>query len=373
MREIATLDVQIKENITHIYFGRGLLKGKTLLDICQKIGGRFVILSDKNVAPLHGESLLNFIRKQGFECFPITIEGGEVDKSRRTKEWVEDEMCAKRLRSDTSLIAIGGGVVTDVGGFVAATYCRGIPYLTVPTSLLGMVDASIGGKSGVNVKCGKNLVGACYLPVATLIDPSMLDTLPDEEMRNGMIEIIKYGLIHHPTLFTDIVNNLDKWEERNYKFLQYLIVESCRVKTKIIETERRGERMRHILNFGHTIAHAVETLEGYHMPHGQALAIGIIVESFINQKIGRLTKKEMDVIYHLIKNIRLPLTLSRKVGVDDMMEAMQVDKKAKNRSPRFVILDGIGKVLSCDGDYCMTVDSSLLREALTWMAAEFIR
>jgi len=373
MREIATLSTQIREDITHVYFGNDLLKGTTLFRICQEMGKHFVILSDRNVAPLHGEPILNLMQKQGFYCFPITIEGGEVDKNRRTKERVEDEMYAHRLGSDTSLIAVGGGVVTDVGGFIAATYCRGISYLTVPTSLLGMVDASIGGKNGVNVSGGKNVIGAFHPPVATLIDPSMLDTLPDGEMRSGMVEIIKYGLIHHPTLFADILSNLDKCAAPSQDFLQHLIVESCQVKAEIVATDLRGGGIRNILNFGHTIAHAIETLERYHVSHGKALAIGIVIESFISQKMGHLTEDDWDTIYHLIKRLKLTPALSRKVNIDNMMKTMRADKKAQNGSPRFVILDGIGNVLPFGGDYCTTVSPSILHEALARMIAEFIR
>ena len=360
-----------KASVIYLHFVHDLFRNKKFFQICQKIGKRFVILSDKNVASLYKASLIESMEKQGFSPFFITIEVGERQKNRKTKEQIEDKMLMEAYGRDSCLIAMGGGVVMDLAGFVAATYCRGIPYLTIPTSLLGMVDASIGGKTGVNVKYGKNLIGALYPPCSIFIDPSMLNTLPDKEMRDGIVEIIKYGLIFHRRLFYDIVDNLDKWQCRDLNFIKKIIIKSSIIKKKIIEVDFEDIGMRRILNFGHTIGHAIEMLEAYRISHGEALAMGIMVESFISQKMGGLQHSDCNVIYHLIKTLGFSLSLSKKVRVCGMFNAMKIDKKSQCNHPRFVLLDGIGKSCSFEGEYCTRIDTSMLRDALEWMVKEF--
>ena len=361
MKDSITLKIKAKETLTHIYFCDDLFEDKRFLKTCQEMKKRFVILTDRQVAALYAKPLLEFLEKHDFDCALITINSGEKQKSRKSKEHIEDEMFAKTLGRDTTLIALGGGVISDLGGFVAATYCRGIPYLTIPTSLLGMVDASIGGKTGVNVVQGKNLIGALYPPLATFIDLSMLATLPDREILNGSAEIVKYGLTLEHHIYDNLVDNLDKWQQRDPDFYRKLIIESCKTKKRAVEAGKRE-----ILNFGHTIGHAIETIEGYQMPHGEAIAIGMVIESLISLKLGHLKEGDFDAIYRLFKVMGFPLTLSEKVTTEAMLTAMKLDKKSENGTPRFIILDGIGKVLPLQ-----SVEKNLLQEALGWMSAEF--
>lgn len=371
MKHTITLKTKAKETHTHIYFGYDLLEEDQFLETCQEMGKKFVVLTDEKVAKLYAEPLMSFLKKHELDCSLILMASGEEHKTRKTKEKIEDEMFAQKLGRDTCLIAMGGGVVTDVGGFVAATYCRGIPYLTIPTTLLGMVDASIGSKTGVNLKQGKNLIGAIYSPQAIFMDFSLLSTLPDQEMRNGSAEIIKHGLIADRHLFNALVEDLDKWRERDLIFLRKIIFESCQIKKKVVEADLKEAGIRRILNFGHTIGHAIEALEGYQASHGEAIAIGMIVESLISLKLGHLEEEAFDEIYRLFKILGFPLSLSEKVTISTMIDAMGHDKKALRSTARFVVLDGVGKVLSFKGEYCTTLEESLLREALGWMIAEF--
>ena len=274
---------------------------------------------------------------------------------------------------DTTLIVMGGGVATDLGGFVAATYCRGIPYISVPTTLLGMVDASMGGKTGVNVKSGKNLIGAFYPPKAIFIDLSMLATLPDKEILSGSAEMIKHGLIADKTLFNQLTEELKLWEQRDLDFFKTLVIENCKIKKKVVEGDFKESGERRILNFGHTIGHAIETVEEYSLSHGEAIAIGMIIEALISQKLGHLKETEFDAIYELIQTMGFPLKLSEKVTIEAMHRAMRQDKKAEGKIPRFVILHSIGKVESFKGAYCTSIEDSLLYEALGWMIAEFAK
>lgn len=371
MKDTITLKAKAKESVTHIYFGYDLLEDDKFFKTLHKMEKQFVIVTDSHVGKLYGEPLLNSMESEGFDVILITLPAGESHKSRKSKAYVEDQMFEEKLGRDTCLIAMGGGMITDLGGFVAATYCRGIPYITIPTSLLGMVDASIGNKTGINVKHGKNLLGAIYPPRFTFFDFSMLSTLPDNEIRNGTAEIVKHGLIQKRSLFNLLVEDLDKWQERDLDFLKKIIIDSCHIKKNVVEDDMKEEGIRRILNFGHTVGHAIELLEEYTLSHGEAIAIGMIVEALISMKLKRLKEGDFDEIYHLIKIMGFPLKLSQRVTVDQMIHAMSLDKKAEKSIPRFVVLDGIGKVLSFKGEYCTSVKDSLLREALGWMIAEF--
>ena len=373
MKDHITLKNKAKETKTEIYFGFDLLSDQRFLETCQKLGKRFVIVTDKKVGSLYGKSLQSLLKENDLDCLLITFPDGEASKSRKTKEKVEDEMFEAKLGRDTCLIALGGGVVTDLAGFVAATYCRGIPYLLVPTSLLGMVDASIGSKTGLNVKQGKNLLGSIYSPAAIFMDLSSLSTLSDREMRNGTAEIIKHGLIAEAALYSSIVEHFEKWQQRDLALLKNLIYESSLVKKKVVEADLKESGMRRMLNFGHTIGHAIEAIEGYGATHGEAIAIGMIVESFISFKLGHINETDFDDIYRLFKLMDFPLQLSSKVTIDAMIHVMGSDKKAAETIPRFVVLNGIGKVLSFKGEYCTTIDDAMLHEVLGWMVAEFFK
>jgi len=202
------------------------------------------------------------------------------------------------------------------------------------------------------------------------MDLSMLNTLPDNEILNGTAEIVKHGLTLNHHLYDEIGDNIDKWQQRDPDFFLKIIIESCKVKKKIVEADLREDGIRRILNFGHTIGHAIEALEEYHISHGAAIAIGMVVESLIGQKMGHLKEEQFDEIYNLFKTLGFPLVLSDKVTTDGMINAMKYDKKAQEGTPRFVILDGVGKVCSFKGDYVTAVDEPLLREALGWMINE---
>lgn len=356
-----------------VYFDDDLIENKAFLRLLKEHQGRFALITDDKVAALYGEPFLNFMQKHGFECHLIAFPAGEKSKTRKTKEEIEDKLLSRKMGRDTLLIVLGGGVVTDIGGFVAATYLRGVPYISIPTSLLGMVDASIGGKTGVNVKQAKNIIGATYPPIAIFMDLSMLKTLSDSGILCGSAEILKHGLIADKYLFEHLEEEVDKWKERNPDFLKKIIIESVKIKKKVVERDLKEGGERRILNFGHTIGHAIEALEEYALFHGEAIAIGMVVEALIAQKLGHLSESDFDAIYELIKKMGFALKISEKVSTASMKETMMSDKKAAAKVPRFVILDGIGKVLSFKGDYCQKIDEHLLDEALGWMVAEFNR
>ena len=324
-----------------IRFERGWIKSDKVKDLLKK-GSHLVIITDDKVASLYGENLKTILKAD-----LITFPSGEKSKTRETKAKIEDELFALGVGRDGILIALGGGVVTDLVGFIAATYCRGIPYISIPTTLLGMVDASVGGKTGVNLPGGKNMIGAFYPPLEVIMDIDVLNSLQETELRNGMAEIIKYGAIWDKALFHEL---------SEVKDLLPLIKKSVEIKEDIVKKDPKETGLRSILNFGHTIGHAIETLEDYSLSHGEAVAIGMIGEA-------HLTGHEAPLIT-LIEKFQFPLKLSSKVTAEALFTTMKKDKKALNKTAHFVLLEEIGKVLSPKP---LPIENDHLLKTLNWL------
>ncbi|HSW86119.1 MAG TPA: 3-dehydroquinate synthase [Rhabdochlamydiaceae bacterium] len=359
------------EHTTELSIGAHILQSKRLISQLSKIGCRFALVTDSRVEMLFGRKLAEELTKKGLETILFSFPEGEEHKTRRTKEFLEDQMLEKGFGRDGAIIALGGGVVTDLAGFLAATYCRGIPLISIPTTLLGMVDASIGGKNGVNTSKGKNLIGSFYHPKAIFIDTHMLETLSENELRNGTAEIIKYGLISSPPIFEFLDQLHDRWLAVNQDFFQEIIYLSCLKKKDVIEEDPNETGLRRTLNFGHTVGHALELLECYKIGHGDAIAIGMIVESYISMKMGTLQKEDFEKIFAMFKKYRFPLQISSDITIDNMIETMALDKKSLESVPRFVILKSIGQIEDCAGQYCKKIEPEILKDALKWMCKQF--
>lgn len=337
-----------------IFIEKGGLQRSHWIDLLKKVATRFAIITDDHVKDLYGTAL-----KKRFEAELFSIPPGEKSKTRQWKEILEDQMIEKGLGRDTAIVALGGGVVTDLAGFIAATYCRGISFISIPTTLLGMVDASIGGKVGVNTPHAKNWIGAFYHPRFLFIDPDLISTLPAKERQNGMAEIIKYALIASPTLFEKLVKKKPSDED--------LIRESCSIKTRIVTEDPQERGLRRILNFGHTIGHAIETVSSYRVSHGQAIAIGMVAEARLSYKMGTLCEKEFFMIMELFETYGFSLQLPKEIEEGQLIKTMRLDKKALSQMPRFVMLEKIGKTMAFEDAYCSHVESGLLQETIEWM------
>ncbi len=326
----------------------------------QRLANQFVIITDENVKDLYGQELQKILN-----AVLIAIPAGEMSKTRANKEKIEDLMFAKKCGKDTCVIAIGGGVVTDIAGFASATYCRGIPFVSIPTTLLAMVDASIGGKTGANLPSLKNYIGAIYQPKAIIIDYKFLETLSDHEWRNGVAEMIKYGLIKSITLFEKFEKTTKKCE------ILALIKECCEIKCSVVQADVNEEGFRRILNFGHTIGHAIESLENYQISHGDAIALVMIGESYIAHKLGYIdmnTFRRIKNIFHLHE---FPLKLTKRFEKKKAISVMKQDKKALSSKIRFALIESIGSMHTFNGEYCKSIDDSLLYETLQMMKREF--
>jgi len=299
--------------------------------------------------------------KKGHGVCSIPVPSGESSKCRAMKAQIEDVMLEYGIDRSATLIAIGGGVVTDLAGFVAATYMRGIKSILIPTTVLGMVDASIGGKTGINTLYGKNLIGAYHMPAGIVIDTSFLQSLPNEMLRSGFAEVIKYGCILNRELF-EMLEKSDLYYERDPAFIENCIELSVQAKTAVVTHDPHEKGYRRILNFGHTIAHALELLSEYHLSHGDAVALGMLGEAYLSMLEKHLSEKEYNRIAQSIAQYEYPPFSLEEIPFQQFYEAMLRDKKSSHRAPRFVLIHSIGKTVSFEEEYCTTVSEENLRQ-----------
>jgi 3-dehydroquinate synthase len=319
------------------------------------ISKHFAMITDHSVRNLLGNSLQERLKKEGLDVHLFSVEPGETSKSRKQVEILEDQMFQVGLGRDSAIIALGGGVICDLAGFVAATFCRGIPFISIPTTLLAQVDASIGGKVGINIPFGKNLIGAFHPPSLIVIDPETLSTLPANHYRNGMAEVIKYALIASAELFEKLQGDLS---------IEECIATGCRIKKEVVEKDPKEKGLRRILNFGHTIGHALEAATEYQLHHGEAVALGILAEGYLSYRLGYLQEGKFFQIKRLLEKYRFSLQLPKGLNREKMIYRMALDKKTISNRPRFVLLRDIGEVHPFEGAYCRHVDEVLLEEAL---------
>lgn len=337
---------------------RGLFRGPLWVEQLSQIAGQFALIADSTVADLVVPRLLPALRERGLSIHLFTFPAGESSKTRRCKERLEDEMLERGIDRHSAVLAVGGGVTIDLAGFVAATYLRGIPWMAIPTTLLAMVDASHGGKVGLNTPHGKNLIGAYHLPQSVLIDPDLLTTLPEEQMRQGMAEVVKAALIGSPQLF-------ERLERMGEELSLEVIEESIQIKLRVVREDPQERGLRRLLNFGHTIGHALEAATQYSLSHGDAVALGMRAEVWLSQEMGHLSEESSRAILNLLDRHRFPTHLSRDFESESFYRALISDKKSCTGRSRFVLLEGIGRPLSFGGAYCTAVPMKMIEEALS--------
>lgn len=330
-----------------------------------------VIITHPHIAELYGRQLLEKMQEEQCEVTLLTIPSGESYKTRETMSLLQDRLLDYGCDRQTLIIALGGGVLIDVAGFLAATTLRGLSWMVVPTTLLAMVDASIGGKTGVNTELGKNLIGAIHHPIAVWIVPHVLQTLPQTEWINGFAEIIKYGAILDEELFTllESLAHLD-CTKLPTETLHYLIQKSCSHKMYIVQQDHRDHLIRAILNFGHTVGHALEQAHQYTMSHGEAVALGMVIEGYMSMLYG-CSEQAFARLYNLIRQYRFPLRLFSIPSWRSWVKLLNSDKKTRNKTPRCVLLKTIGSVQTFDGDYCVALSDQDLLKGYNWMCKEF--
>ncbi|MBA4150205.1 MAG: 3-dehydroquinate synthase [Verrucomicrobia bacterium] len=338
--------VPLAERSYSILIGNDLIDriGKKCAEL--KLGNRCAVISDENVAPLYSKAVLKSLQDAGFQPVLITVPAGETAKSIKTVEFCFDELTRHRLERKSFIVALGGGVVGDLAGFVAAAYLRGIPFVQVPTTLLSQVDSSVGGKVGVNLKAGKNLVGAFYQPKFVLCDLGSLDTLPMREFRAGLAEVIKYGIIYDALLFKRLERDMDKVMQRDPKVLSAVVACCCEIKADVVGQDETESGLRAILNFGHTIGHAIENSSGYgKYLHGEAISIGQVAAAKLSQKLTGLSGVEVQRIEALFQRAGLPTQIKlNRAQRKKLFAAMKLDKKVSAGEIKFVLAEKIGVV-----------------------------
>ena len=341
-----TLHVELGERSYPVYIGQGLLSRAGLFT--QHIPGRQVmIVTNKTVAPLYLDKLRSGLKDH--RCEVVILPDGEQYKTLDELNRIFDALLANRFDRSTTLIALGGGVVGDMTGFAAACYQRGVAFIQVPTTLLAQVDSSVGGKTGVNHPLGKNMIGAFYQPRCVIADTDVLTTLKDRELRAGIAEVIKYGLIHDLAFFEWLESNIDGLLKRETAALTYAIERSCINKSEIVAADERESGMRALLNLGHTFGHAIETGLGYGAwLHGEAVAAGTCLAAELSCRLGWITEQDVSRVGSLIKRARLPYQIPANLTSERLVELMAVDKKVKAGKLRLVLLKSIGHAVVSD-------------------------
>jgi len=329
------------------------------------LGRRCAVLSDTNVAPLYARRAAESLMTAGFEPRVLTIPAGEKAKRLKHVAACYDQLARHRLERRSFVVALGGGVVGDLAGFVAATYLRGLALIQVPTTLLAQVDSSVGGKVGVNLAAGKNLIGAFYQPRLVLCDLSTLDTLPPRELRAGLGEVIKYGIIQDARLFGRLERDLDRLLRREPTTLASVVARCCEIKAAVVGQDETEGGQRAALNFGHTIGHALEAISRYgQYLHGEAISLGQVAAAHLSARLVGLTSVEVDRIRRLFDRAGLPvgvaLTRPQRVRA---FAAMRLDKKVSDGEIRFVLAERIGRVV-----WGRPVTEALIHEAFDELA-----
>lgn len=337
------IKVALGDRSYDITLGAAIVAG--LGPLCRELGlsGTAAVVSNTTVAPLYYEQLRASLEAAGYRVLLVSLPDGEGYKNSATLNLIYDALVDASLDRGSFIVALGGGVIGDMAGFAAASYLRGIPFVQVPTTLLSQVDSSVGGKTGINHPRGKNLIGAFYQPRAVLIDVATLETLPEREYRSGLGEIVKYGAVLDAGFFSFLEENAQLLLARDKESLIHAVGRSCAIKARVVESDEREGGVRAVLNYGHTLGHAVETLTGYtKYLHGEAVAIGMVQAARISRHFGFCSAADQERIEALVALLGLPGELP-PFPAQDYLEALSHDKKVRESGLLFICNEGIGQ------------------------------
>jgi len=339
-----------------IHIKPGLLNQK---DLFQRFitGPQVMIVTNEQVGAYYLDTLKSTL--SDYQIDVVYLPGTEASKNLQTVQSIYDALIENTHHRDTTLIALGGGVITDMVGFAAATYQRGVNYINVPTTLLAQVDAAVGGKTGVNHPKAKNMIGAFYQAKAVMIDPNTLLTLPENEYFAGFAEVIKYALIQDKALFAWIVANVDKLVEKDIDVLCYVIERACEIKAAIVAIDERDHGKRRLLNFGHTFAHGIESALNYNISHGASVSIGMCLATDYSVRCSYISANIAKKLKSLLSQFNLPTTLPENIEISSILSAIKLDKKIENNSVRLIALKDEGNAFVEDD-----VDEMLLLQIL---------
>ncbi|MFQ6403578.1 3-dehydroquinate synthase [Methylophilus sp. 'Pure River'] len=345
-----TLTVSLADRSYPIHIGSGLL-GQAELILPYLKRKQVAIVSNTTVAPLYMQAIAQPLRDAGVSVIEIILPDGEAHKNNQTLQIIYDHLLQNRCERNTTLIALGGGVIGDLTGYAAATYLRGVPFIQVPTTLLSQVDSSVGGKTGINHPLGKNMIGAFYQPKLVLADIDTLKTLPQRELSAGIAEVIKYGLIRDADFFDWLEINMSALMDLDTAVASYAIYRSCQNKAEVVVADEHEQGERALLNLGHTFGHAIENAMGYGVwLHGEAVATGTVMAADLSQRMGWLNAAQIARIKTIMQAAKLPID-APDLGADEYLRLMQLDKKVSDGRIRLILQQDIGKaVMTADYD-----------------------
>ncbi len=349
--------------------------GRSALDLLPRLlaercpAHAYAIIADHKVAELHGAALLTRLADAGLSATLFPFPPGEWNKTREQWAALTDQMLAARIGRDGAVIAFGGGVAGDLAGFIAATYLRGLPLVQVPTTLLAMIDSSVGGKSGVDVPAGKNLVGAFHPPRLVVADVDLLATLPRNQIAAGLAEALKHGVIADAAYFASLCDAgpaLARERER----LEAIVTRSVEIKAGIVAQDEREQGLRAVLNLGHTVAHAVEAVSGYELLHGEAVAVGLAVETRLAERLGLARAGLAAEVAAALERCALPTALPGSCAAGALLDAMRADKKVRAGAVRFALPRDLGVMARADdGGWTIAVEEAVIRQVLDGAAS----
>lgn len=344
-----------------------ILIGASLLDVAVlfplKQFTNIVIITDNVVKKRYALSLKKQLKKSGHDSLVLSFPPGEKFKNNNTKQKLENAMLLHCCDRDTLIVALGGGVVGDLAGFTAATYLRGVSYIQIPTTLLAMVDSSIGGKTAINTKYGKNLIGAIYQPKCVIADVSTLKTLSKKARINGLIEAIKIFITHDAKSFNYTASHLSEMIQGKEDVLKSVILRAVKIKSKVVGRDEIENGERALLNFGHTIGHALEKISHYKLLHGYAVAYGILVEATISHLLGLLDKQQLSIIKNILSKLGIHGKDLKRFDITKIIQATKNDKKVRFNSVHYVLLKKIGSAHISKGKYTHPVAEKLVKQA----------
>ncbi len=340
--KLETVEISINENSYHIEIGNNFLSEEILSDLVKK--KEVLLVYDKNIPSSTLSKIESFLNSSSSEFLKVELEASEENKSQASIETIHNLLLDKGFSRQCVLVGLGGGIICDLCGFAAATYQRGVDFVLIPTTLLAQVDASVGGKTAINHPKGKNMIGSFHQPVKVLIDSSFLSTLSEREIKSGMVEMIKHGIIEDEDYFNWLEENLDQISKLEEPIMCEAIKRSVEIKSNIVSQDEKESGIRAILNFGHTFGHGIELIGKYkEYNHGEAVALGILSASKLSQMTEGLSSECVERIYSVFSKAGIRTTTLTEINAEDLYLAMQSDKKKQGKDLNFIVLEKIGK------------------------------
>lgn len=351
--------VDLKERSYEIYIGKNLDIGSYVKNALKNKITNLMIVTNETIAPLYLEKVQKALEQKGFNVKRVILKDGEIYKTVDSYMQIMTALIENNFARDCALVALGGGVVGDMTGFAAATYQRGVAFVQIATTLLAMVDSSVGGKTAINHAKGKNMIGAFYQPKCVILDLEFLKTLNTREMSAGLSEIIKYGLIYDKNFFYYLYENKEKLLSYDDDILTYIVKRCCEIKAEVVSKDEKESNLRAILNFGHTFGHALESFTNYaHYLHGEAVGLGMLIACTLSYQLNALTLDELKEIKELLVASKIPISIDIDITPKDFMALMHHDKKVKSGAVNYILLSELGK------SYVKSFDDSFITEFL---------